>query len=342
MSIGSYAFNTCSGLTTVTIPAGVKSIDAGAFIRCTSLSEVIAEGITPALADSTSFLNIATDAVLYVPGKTKEAYAAAIGWKEFTNINEMPAGDTNFDNVLDTTDVETIAAQIAQSVQSGSVTSAVADVNDDGETDVVDVVATINSIINAEAATQLARSRAASANYLSIEPFSIYPGETKEVEIMLSNTAAYTAFQADVCLPAGLTFAEGEEAGLDARATDSHVMATAVSEENVLRMVAYSTQSAEFTGTNGVLVKVKVTAAEDFESGELSVKNILFATAAEEGVTLNDISVNVLRATDIEHVDATDNAPVEYYNLQGVKVENPTKGIYIKKQGSRTSKVLMK
>lgn len=38
-------------------------------------------------------------------------------------------------------------------------------------------------------------------------------------------------------------------------------------------------------------------------------------------------------------LESFDNAPVEYYNLQGVKVLNPEKGVYIKKQGKKTSKV---
>jgi hypothetical protein len=33
--------------------------------------------------------------------------------------------------------------------------------------------------------------------------------------------------------------------------------------------------------------------------------------------------------------------PAEYYTLQGVKVENPKNGVYVKKQGSRAIKVLM-
>lgn len=34
--------------------------------------------------------------------------------------------------------------------------------------------------------------------------------------------------------------------------------------------------------------------------------------------------------------------PVEYYNLQGVKMTNPSNGIFIKKQGNKTQKVIMK
>ena len=36
-----------------------------------------------------------------------------------------------------------------------------------------------------------------------------------------------------------------------------------------------------------------------------------------------------------------ENAPVEYFNLQGVRVENPENGIFIRRQGSKTSKVAL-
>lgn len=36
------------------------------------------------------------------------------------------------------------------------------------------------------------------------------------------------------------------------------------------------------------------------------------------------------------------NAPVEYFNLQGVRVENPANGIFIRRQGSEVSKILVK
>lgn len=40
-------------------------------------------------------------------------------------------------------------------------------------------------------------------------------------------------------------------------------------------------------------------------------------------------------------VGAEVNAPVEYFNLQGVKVVNPEKGVFIKKEGNKTSKVVL-
>lgn len=50
-------------------------------------------------------------------------------------------------------------------------------------------------------------------------------------------------------------------------------------------------------------------------------------------------------ADGIENIaadDADENAPVEYYNIQGMKVENPANGIFVKVQGSKVSKVILK
>ena len=75
--------------------------------------------------------------------------------------------------------------------------------------------------------------------------------------------------------------------------------------------------------------------------------------------TCDDYSVNIYRfipgtvaykcnfydvASGVEKVEIEDNAEVEYYNLQGVKVdiENVQSGVYVKKQGSHTSKMFVK
>jgi len=47
-----------------------------------------------------------------------------------------------------------------------------------------------------------------------------------------------------------------------------------------------------------------------------------------------------LPASAIEEV-AADNAAVEYYNLQGVKVANPENGVFVKKQGAKATKVVL-
>lgn len=44
----------------------------------------------------------------------------------------------------------------------------------------------------------------------------------------------------------------------------------------------------------------------------------------------------------INEVSVDKKAPVEYYNLQGVRVANPENGLYIRRQGNKSSKVLFK
>ena len=46
-------------------------------------------------------------------------------------------------------------------------------------------------------------------------------------------------------------------------------------------------------------------------------------------------------ASGVESTLADDNAAVEYYNLQGMKVANPENGLFIKKQGAKASKVVL-
>lgn len=52
------------------------------------------------------------------------------------------------------------------------------------------------------------------------------------------------------------------------------------------------------------------------------------------------IEALALQTSGIGAVEAEDaDAPVEYFNLQGIRVDNPAHGIFIKRQGNKTSKV---
>ncbi len=44
--------------------------------------------------------------------------------------------------------------------------------------------------------------------------------------------------------------------------------------------------------------------------------------------------------TGVEDIEINENAPVEYFNLQGVRVENPANGLYIMRQGDKVVKVV--
>ena len=108
----------------------------------------------------------------------------------------------------------------------------------------------------------------------------------------------------------------------------------------------------DFTGTDKLeknwrldsffLQHVEEDGVEKAWGGDLYFDNLEFNkwdTTATRKASLNDVTIPSTSA--IEEIGTDANAPVEYYNLQGVRVVNPDNGIYIKRQGSKTTKVVL-
>ncbi len=89
-SIGEWAFSGCSGLTSITIPNSVTSIEYHAFSGCSGLTSVCSYIEEPASVIGSNFDNSNySNATLYVPFGTKDKYLSTTGWKNFVNIVEM-------------------------------------------------------------------------------------------------------------------------------------------------------------------------------------------------------------------------------------------------------------
>lgn len=86
-SYESYFDNTL--LQEVNIPASVSTIGSYAFYSCSSLTSVIVGNSIPVRIDDYTFSNRA-NATLYVPYGCKATYEAADYWKDFKEIIEMP------------------------------------------------------------------------------------------------------------------------------------------------------------------------------------------------------------------------------------------------------------
>ena len=79
--------------------------------------------------------------------------------------------------------------------------------------------------------------------------------------------------------------------------------------------------------------------AVPYTSSSVEIYHFIAGTIAEKftfGVENKNVGVESIQPI------VNDNAPIEYYNLQGVKVANPSNGIFIKVQGHKASKVLVK
>lgn len=69
----------------------------------------------------------------------------------------------------------------------------------------------------------------------------------------------------------------------------------------------------------------------------------LFRLASSYNAANEQIVLHYNNGTSgIDKVESDANAPVEYYNLQGVRVDNPSAGLYIRRQGNKATKVYVK
>ena len=55
----------------------------------------------------------------------------------------------------------------------------------------------------------------------------------------------------------------------------------------------------------------------------------------------NNITEKEISGVEDTLIDGSEDVPAEYYNLQGVRVVNPERGLYIKRQGGETTKVVL-
>ena len=102
-----------------------------------------------------------------------------------------------------------------------------------------------------------------------------------------------------------------------------------------------------FDGTVGDVTYTFRNNFADVASVEAGVYDVKLAVSYyvknnNETLQLYPIEYTAVTPTGIDGVIVDENAPVEYYNLQGVRVANPENGLYIRRQGNKATKVLVK
>lgn len=124
------------------------------------------------------------------------------------------------------------------------------------------------------------------------EDFTISPGMSCNVSIILDNEVPYTAFQTDIFMPEGLTIEQDDGDyifDLTSRKSRDHIIASQSQANGSIRVICYSPHVNAFIDSDGPLVTFNVTASPNFEGpASISLCNTLFTTTSGLEVPFND------------------------------------------------------
>ena len=149
---------------------------------------------------------------------------------------------------------------------------------------------------------------AAATDRFYIEDFTISPGETRTVSIMLDNETAYTAFQSDLYLPDRLT---ATNFALTDRKNANHTITATVLPNGGIRLLSYSLNIKTYSGNTGALVTFNVTASEDFEGPVVIIlRNTLFTTETGVEVPFDDEECSVTQPAAVIKGDVNGDGSV--------------------------------
>ena len=220
-----------------------------------------------------------------------------------------------------------------------------ADVDENGTVNINDVVTLINRYIlnKASAPVMLARTRLAQRaasvadNYLYTADMTINPGETKEVQLLMTNTGTVAATQGNIRLPAGLSFVTKSNDKADVRNIDDRsedfTLLCQIQKDGSLSFAHYSGDGFSYEGNTGGIFTFKIKADETATAGTYSItlSNVVLSIDGV-GYDIPDrtSSLTVTGTNEISNVSVNENDK-NYYTLDGHQLQGkPTqKGVYI-------------
>ena len=139
-------------------------------------------------------------------------------------------------------------------------------------------------------------SHATEPDHLLVEDLNICKSETNTLPISMNNKDEITAFQFDVVIPQGITLTDVQ---LGTRKSDSHtvefIKQTGSNGVYRYRVVGVSLQSAPFSGNEGELVNLVLTADWSIQKGEYSIyiEDIVLTLPSGEKYYPDDISATL-------------------------------------------------
>lgn len=254
-------------------------------------------------------------------------------------VSTYTLGDVDNSGAVNINDVVCIINHILNKTTGVFVEDA-ADVDVNGTININDVVTLINKFILNRTNSRSFMSRAdanniESNNYLYLADISLEPGETKEIQMLMSNANEVKAIQGNVKLPDGLSFVAKSNGRLDVKNIDDRsedfTLSCAVQDDGSMTFAHYSADGFAYEGNEGGIFTFKIQAAEDAKAGTYTV-DLTEVVLSIDGVGYDIPNrMSSLTVKDIEGIEALlSSQTFDVYTLQGLKVRsgvNTLKGL---------------
>lgn len=228
------------------------------------------------------------------------------GWTlKIEGKNERIAGDANLDNEVTVSDAVLAVSFVTEKETPTAEQLIAADLDKSNSVDITDAQGIVNIALGITDQASASRAIELADNTLSVDG----------TQLLLQNQTMFTGFQMDVTLENG---AELNGVQLSDRAKDMTLVYNKVG-NNTWRIAAISLSRTAISGNDGCLLTLDVNG-----NGNVNVNNNIFTDANTQGYSLS-----LTAPTGISAIKAAMAEGTVVYDMQGRRVENPAKGLYI-------------
>lgn len=318
------AFSSCAGLTSINIPNSVTSVGEYAFSYCTGLTSInISKNVTKIMGRA--FMGCKRVKEVTIPNKTE--YIGGSAFLECDSITDIfiygeyvREINNNYSVFSEKTEKNAILHVPVSQLEGYKTT---------------EPWSRFNNIVAIKDEEKPAEDTP--TNYVFLAESKGAAGKDATLSLMMNNKVMVTGYQCDVYLPAGVTFAKGEDGfekiELSTKRTtskDTDYFSYRKQESGAMRILCSSTTNKTFSGNEGEVATMVVHLDKDLTPGEYPVilRNIVLSDPQAQTYR-NDEMRAILTVVDYEVGDANGDKDINVgdftaiaNHIQGVTADN--------------------
>ena len=358
-SIGSHAFDSCKSLTSMTIPASVMEIGSGAFESCSGLKEFIIEDGAETL--NVGYIGYSGVETLYLGRNLNNKYSDALGFSELVNlivrnyVTSIPGHA--FEGCRELTEVilpPSVTEIRARAFYGDTKLASIAMGPNVNKVEVYAFTDCPATTVYITAQTPPEASKDSFSNYTG----TLYvQGAATSDEYFYNGGECWSKFTSNIAMTEPTELKVDGDKTLNGKGGDTFQLTAKLLPEDVALPYVFwrSTNPAIATVDHTGLVTLRadmsdavaMAAGEDSPASSCKIiAESLYANGPVVEITVNNMGGmdDIVGSDTADGIDYT--APVEVYNLQGVKVaistDDLSAGLYIVRQGNNVEKIAVK